>query len=172
MTDIPPRRPGRPSKISPEIQARVVQAIQAGNYLEVAAAYAGLSKDTLYRWMKAGARSSSGPYREFSDAIQKALADAEVRDVALIAKAAADGEWTAAAWRLERKFPDRWGRRVRHDVHPPAPADPLPPISAIVNDPRASDLACQLLEQVTAQEGDRRVAEPRAPSSRPPSTPA
>jgi len=36
-----------------------------------------------------------------------------VRDVAIIAKAAAGGHWQAAAWRLERKFPDRWGRKTK-----------------------------------------------------------
>jgi transposase len=105
---------GRPTKLTPALQDKIVQAIRAGNYMETAAAYAGIHKDTLYAWLKRGARERSphSPYRQFSDAVEKALAEAEVRDVALIAKAA-EREWQAAAWRLERKFPDRWGRRER-----------------------------------------------------------
>lgn len=110
---------GRPPKISPAIQTKILAAIRAGNYLETASAYAGISKSSLYAWLKAGARSESGPYHEFSDAVQKALAEAEVNDVALIAKAATRN-WQAAAWRLERKFPGRWGRAER------PPEDPLP----------------------------------------------
>lgn len=80
--------------------------------METAAAYAGISKDTFFRWLRKGARAKSGIYKDFHDAVEKALADAEVRDVMLIANAAAT-DWKAAAWRLERKFPDRWGRKER-----------------------------------------------------------
>ena len=31
-------------------------------------------------------------------------------------KAAGEGSWQAAAWRLERKFPERWGRREHHEL--------------------------------------------------------
>jgi transposase len=106
---------GRPSKLSGAVTARLVEAIRAGNYLETAAAYAGIDKATLHRWLKRGRRSERGPLREFCASVEKALADAEVRDVALIGKAAAE-QWQAAAWRLERKFPDRWGRRQRHEI--------------------------------------------------------
>jgi hypothetical protein len=43
------------------------------------------------------------------DAIKKASAEAEAKDLARIAAAADAGQWTAAAWRLERKYPQRWG---------------------------------------------------------------
>jgi transposase len=107
---------GRPTKLTPELQAKLCDAIRAGNYMETAAAFAGIRKATLQNWLRRGARQTQGIYHAFSEAVEKALADSEARDVALIAKAAADGQWQAAAWRLERKFPDRWGRRDRHQV--------------------------------------------------------
>ena len=106
----------RPTKLTSEVQEQIVTAIRAGNYIETAAAYAGIDKSTLYDWLRRGARSPRGPYRGFSNAVKKALAEAEVRDVALIAKAGTK-EWQAAAWRLERKFPDRWGRRDWTHLH-------------------------------------------------------
>lgn len=106
---------GRPIKLTPEVQEKILNAIRLGNYIETAAAHAGISKDTLYRWLKLGARYNKPPYREFSDAVQKALADAEARDVAIIYEAAKE-QWQASAWRLERKFPARWGRRDRMPV--------------------------------------------------------
>ena len=116
---------GRPTKLDYKVQEKIIQAIKAGNYMETAAAYAGISKSTLYDWLKRGEREkqrvaknpryrirkSEKIYVDFSDAVEKALAEAEVRDVLLISKAAEE-QWQAAAWRLERKFPDRWGRRV------------------------------------------------------------
>ena len=101
---------GRPTKLTPEVQKQICDAIEAGNYIETAAAYAGINKDTLYRWLRDGARAKKGKKKNFSDAVQKALAKSEMRDVYIIGKAA-ENQWQAAAWRLERKFPDRWGRK-------------------------------------------------------------
>jgi len=100
---------GRPTKLTPELQRTIVVAITGGNYIETAAAMAGVNKETLYAWLRRGAKEP-GIYREFSDAVEKALAQAETRDVLLIGRAA-ETQWQAAAWRLERKFPQRWGRR-------------------------------------------------------------
>lgn len=90
--------------------------IRGGNYIETAAAYAGISKQTLYNWLRRGARQKSGQYREFALAVEQALAEAEMRDLALIEQAARDGKWQAAAWRLERRFPKRWGRQDYLDL--------------------------------------------------------
>jgi transposase len=108
---------GRPTKLTPEVQDKIVTALRAGNYQETAATYAGISVPTFYRWMEQGATPDADViYREFREAVEKAKADAEVRDVALIDRAAADGNWQAAAWKLERKFPNRWGRVNRTEV--------------------------------------------------------
>jgi len=93
--------------------------------METAAAYAGISKDTLYAWLKRGQREKEKKEKDpsyeipkyerqfvrFSDAVEKALAEAEMRDVMIIYEASKE-QWQAAAWRLERKFPDRWGRKL------------------------------------------------------------
>lgn len=119
----------RPTKLNFDTHNKIITAIRAGNYIETAAAYAGVNKSTLYEWLKRGEREkqrvaenpryrirkSEKPYVEFSNAVEKALAEAEIRDVAIIAKAAEE-QWQAAAWRLERKFPDRWGRKGKVDL--------------------------------------------------------
>jgi len=106
---------GAPTKLTPELQTKIVAFIRAGGYVETAAAAAGINKSTFYDWLKRGAAQKAGPYREFSDAVEKAAAESEMADVARINKAAQDGVWQAAAWRLERKFPERWGRKERTD---------------------------------------------------------
>ena len=106
------RRVGRPTKLTPEVQEAIVTAVLAGSYLETAAAAAGINRDTLYHWLRTGARSNGGIQRAFSDAVKKALAESEIRLGAFVRRAA-PVEWQAAAWMLERKFPDRYGRREK-----------------------------------------------------------
>ena len=111
---------GRPTKLTAETQERIVTAIRAGNYQDTAARWAGIDPGTFYRWMERGAQEDGEEeYREFREAVENAKAAAEVRDVALIDKAAQDGTWQAAAWKLERKFPHRWGRINRTEVSGP-----------------------------------------------------
>jgi transposase-like protein len=108
---------GRPSKFNPETAQKIISAIRDGNYMETAAAYAGLSKDTFYDWLKQGAAKDAKPeYKAFSDSIAIALAEAEVLDLETIGTASRS-QWQAAAWRLERRNHERWGRADRMNVN-------------------------------------------------------
>jgi transposase len=109
----------RQTKLTPEVQDKIVSALRAGNYQETAANFAGISKPTFYGWLERGRNEPDSIYSVFLDAVEKAKADAEVRDVALIDKAAHDGSWQAAAWKLERKFPQKWGRVNRTEISGP-----------------------------------------------------
>jgi hypothetical protein len=54
--------------------------------------------------------------RTFSDAVEKAEGEAESRFLTQVARAATTGTWQAAAWWLERRHPDEYGRRERMDI--------------------------------------------------------
>jgi len=138
MTD---RKPGRPTKLTPEVKDRIVNAIRGGNYQEVAARFAGINEATFYRWMQKGEGDDAPePYREFRKEVESAKAVAEVRSVALIQKAAGDGSWQAAAWYLERTNPSRWGRKQ---------------VVALTGE----DGGPVRVEQVTPEEANRRLVE-------------
>ena len=96
----------------PELTQRLVDLIRAGNYLEVAATAAGIHRTTLHRWMRHGRAQVRGRYHKFLVAVERAQAESESRDVTIVAKAAST-DWRAAAWRLERKAPRRYGPRVQ-----------------------------------------------------------
>ena len=110
---------GRNTKLTAEVQSAIVAALRAGNYQETAAAYAGISEATFYAWLERGRNEPQSIYSEFLEAVERAKAAAEVRDIALIDKAAQDGSWQAAAWKLERKYPNRWGRINRTEISGP-----------------------------------------------------
>jgi hypothetical protein len=112
MSDDLDKKTGRPSKFNEDRAERLLQAVRGGNYLEVAARFAGITYPTLRRWvLKADDPDAPPEYREFKEALEKARADAEVAALAKIQKAASDGAWQAAAWYLERSWPEKWGRR-------------------------------------------------------------
>ncbi|HEY8768006.1 MAG TPA: hypothetical protein VIP09_12230 [Dehalococcoidia bacterium] len=103
---------GRPSKLTPDVQGRVLAAISAGNTRATAAAYARVGLSTLMAWLARGEKATRGQYREFLDAVKNAEAAAVVTSVALVRQAASE-HWQAAAWWLERRYPDEWGRKDR-----------------------------------------------------------
>lgn len=106
---------GRPTKLSPEIADRIVQIVEAGNYREVAANLAGISPTTFRAWMRKGKEEADSDFGDFRRRVLKAEATAETNMVlAIAAKAGEDPKH--AQWWLERKFPDRWGKKeqVRH----------------------------------------------------------
>ena len=105
---------GRPTKLTPETQKSICDAIRAGNYQDVAAQYAGITAATFYNWMVKG-EAGKKSYLEFFDAVKKAQADAEVRNVAIIGQAA-QKTWQAAAWLLERRNPDRWANKEKREL--------------------------------------------------------
>lgn len=102
---------GRPTKLTKEIADKIVKYVKAGNYVETAAAAAGISKNTLYEWLKRGAQSETDNiFTEFQDAVEQAMALSEIDLLNKLKKHDADSA-QPIEWRLERRFPERWGRK-------------------------------------------------------------
>jgi hypothetical protein len=109
---------GRPTKLTDELQAEIVNYLKTGNYIETACALAGISKSTFYSWLNKGKNSTrTNKYSRFTDAVERAQAWAEARLVALISKKA-EKTWQAAAWLLERKHPSKWSRNRKEEQKP------------------------------------------------------
>ncbi len=109
---------GRPTKLTQDLAEKIVEAIRGGNYAQVAAATAGISEETFYTWLKRGKDEAEGIYREFSDAVLAASGEAEQEKLDRLRREvlAEDGDWKAAAWWLERRFPKRWGKQQRLEI--------------------------------------------------------
>jgi hypothetical protein len=100
----------RRTKLTPELQKRFYELLAVGNYNETACRMLGIDSATFYRWRARGLGANARePYRGFCEAIEKATAEAEARNVVIIQKAAKTS-WFAAAWFLERKFAQRWAK--------------------------------------------------------------
>lgn len=111
---------GRPSKNTPENKQKIVDSITIGCTHKLACQMIGISESTLADWRR------NDP--DFHDAITQAAGACERSLVAIVmsagrgqqarpargttpAIAAVQGDWKAAAFMLERKWPEAWGRR-------------------------------------------------------------
>lgn len=103
---------GRKTKLDKDHTDRMVAALRAGNFRQVACEYSGLDYSTVVRWMRLGTQRPNTPYGEFRRAVLEAERHAEVNCVARVMKAA-EKDWKAAAWWLERKRNDRWSRKEK-----------------------------------------------------------
>lgn len=118
---------GRPTKLTPDRQARIVELIKAGNYIEVACAAAGITDASYYKWMSVGRAIISEHGNDetewpntlteyevacagFFEACKIATAEAEAYAVTAV-RTAMPKNWAAAMTYLERRFPGRWKRR-------------------------------------------------------------
>ena len=166
------RKVGRPTVLTVEIIDAITGFIYAGAYIETACAAAGLPKSLYYEWLKLGAKRKKATdddkklidplYEQFTDAIKKAVVDAELKDLIRVDKAA-ERTWQAAAWKLERKYPSRWSRtqRLQHEGEIAKPDAVPEPASAtreqlirILRDPKARDAAEKVLEVMNEAEDD------------------
>ena len=92
-------------KYNHEIVKKLIGYIEAGSNVATACRAVGISRETFYDWLKDKTKS------DISDTIiQKAKAKAEIKYVSIVQNAA-NRNWRAAAWFLERKYPKRWGRK-------------------------------------------------------------
>jgi hypothetical protein len=131
---------GRPTALTPQVLEDVRRLLPTCLYIETVADFISLDRTTVRKWLKRGAkehqrvsrnkrakiRQAEALYLELFLTYKKALAEGLIYDLGIIKKAAADqvvtdesgvtvavrpGQWQAAAWRAERRFPGQWGRK-------------------------------------------------------------
>ena len=119
----------RPRALSREVQQRIITLLAEGNYLFVACEAAGLTYSGFRHWQR---RWEDGDpvaqeFADFFESVKRAVAVGEVN--ALRELTAGDPGWQSRAWFLERRFPQRWGRKDRTPVQPkpPKPIDQMTP---------------------------------------------
>lgn len=120
-----------PSKPSKKLTDDIAELIFRGNYVETACAIHCVNRKTMLEWMKRGHKEGEAPeYAYFLLTVGQAMAAAEKRDLDVIdgvaqgtpvkdhtgRKVWRQPNWSAAAWRLERRHPKKWGRKVNVDM--------------------------------------------------------
>jgi transposase len=80
----------RPTKRTPTTEEKIIDAIRQGMTYKLAAAYAGISYETLRNWLKQGEEGNEN-FAAFFQAVQRAEAEGAMRNLEFINKA-----WTGA----------------------------------------------------------------------------
>ena len=102
----------RPSKLTPETHAAIVDAILHGATYKDAAEAAGVWYTTFNEWMQRGEAAKAGQYYEFNHAVRQAEAQCRLNMTRVIQSAAAKGDWKAAEAYLRRRDRTNWGDNV------------------------------------------------------------
>lgn len=106
----------RVTKLTPEVHESIVKSLRMGGYLETAAAAAGVPSRSVRDWLRKGAEQPKSIYGRFRSDVMQASAEAEQRGVAGLIRAANNGSVKALTWFLERRYPKKWGLKIRHYV--------------------------------------------------------
>jgi hypothetical protein len=119
------------ARISEEIVQLVYEGVCLSETLDGAAAFAGVSRPSIWRWSRRGEaeirrldadpdaeiRQSEALYVDLFNALWRARARKTAHDLAVISHHADVLEdWRASAWRLERRYPEQWGKRRRIEL--------------------------------------------------------
>jgi len=100
---------GRKSLYTPDRIEKIVNALSVGAFEKEACKAAGISEDTFERWQKR--------YADFADRVSRATAEGWIGDLAVIRRAALQGDWRAAGDHLDRTgSPYRKASDVTHTV--------------------------------------------------------
>ena len=105
---------GRPPKLTAEMIEEICDYIISGYSIAGAGRKAKVSESTIYRWL-AMARSGSAEqiYLDLAERVKEATECSEFELLQAMRMAAAkDKNWRALAWLLERRYPEKYGKRI------------------------------------------------------------
>lgn len=100
------------TKLTPEVEETILRHLRTGAFRKHAAEAAGVTEFAFDDWMRRGAEGEK-PFAQFAQKVRKAQAEDAIRSQSIITRAQLgkiDGDWKAAAWTLERKYPKLYGQ--------------------------------------------------------------
>jgi hypothetical protein len=105
----------RPTVLSSALAKKLCTILSEGNTIETACGVCGITDRTFHNWMTRGEEEQKGPFFQFFHSATRARAKAKAKLVKVIIKAA-DRDWKAASFLLERMHPAEFGRTGERPV--------------------------------------------------------
>ena len=102
---------GNKTKLTRARCEKICEGVLKGNYISTVCKSVGISTSTYRNWKKRGELGEE-PYATFLEKVTECEAQAEMDILSVIYTSAIDqGNWLSSAWILERKYPNRFGKR-------------------------------------------------------------
>jgi len=109
----------RPTKLTQEMHDAILKCIIAGLSYRYTCDYVGISENTFMEWRRTGEadeeKGENTIYSRLFREVKKAESSAILMRLKNINDASKES-WQAAAWFLERKYPDDFGKKEKHDL--------------------------------------------------------
>jgi len=107
---------GRKSKLK-SVEADLIKYVTAGLTFKSATGAVGIDESTFYLWLQKGEEDirceKTTDYSEFFKSIKKAENEHKLKRLRIIRLAASNpSNWQAAAWELERRYRDEYGKQA------------------------------------------------------------
>ena len=99
---------GRPTRLTPDVEERILHAIKLGASRADAAQFAGVGERTLREWLRLGAEEVEGPHATLRARVLEAEGNVKVTLVGSVLKAAMK-DWRAALALLQCRHPAEYG---------------------------------------------------------------
>ena len=106
----------QPSSLPAQPREFLLTALEAGYTDAVACAAAGIDFPSYERWLERGSSEELGEYYEFSEDVEVAKNRALMHVETVLLRRIAGGDWRAAVWYLERRYPEEWGPGATPDL--------------------------------------------------------
>lgn len=138
------RKMGRPTKLTPEVRAMLVNLIKSGQPIANACSVVGIDESTFYNW-KVRAEAGEHDFLDFFKSLKRAEDECQAMHLANIT-AHSKRSWQASAWLLERRWSGTFAR-----------AQPVGAASEGVNDGRR--IVIEILDDTPAEGVAKEVEE-------------
>ena len=102
-------------KLNKKVCEVICEGLRKGNYVTTCCRAVGIDKKTFYNWKNKGKKGIE-PYATFLKRVDEAEAEGEMLMMEVIHDNAVSGNWLSSAWVLERKYPNRFGKRERMEL--------------------------------------------------------
>lgn len=95
---------GRPTKFTEEVKVKLLVAIRKGAPYVIACNYAGIGETSFHKWKSDAKKGLNPEFAEFMKDLKAAEGETALNWLHVIDKAMIEGNWQAAAWKLERRY--------------------------------------------------------------------
>lgn len=104
------------TKLTPEVEETILRHLRTGAFRKHAAEAAGVTEFAFDDWMRRGGEGEK-PFAAFVEKVRRVQAEDAIRSQSIITRAQLghiEGDWKAASWNLERKYPKLYGQAAIH----------------------------------------------------------